>query len=54
MDNQEKKGSKEPPNSTPKSVRGIGALDVDPNSVSYPNYQQLRVLKVSTTYKAIA
>ena len=54
MDNQEKKASKEPPNSTPKSVRGIGALDVDPNSVNYPNDQQLRGFKVRNTDKSIA
>ena len=34
--------------------KDIDALDVDPNSVSYENDQQLRVLKVRTTDKAIA
>ena len=37
-----------------RTIQGIDALDVDPNSVSYPNDQQLRVLKVRTTDKAIA
>ena len=37
-----------------RSIQGIGALDVDPNSVNYPNDQQLRVLKVRNTDKSIA
>ena len=37
-----------------RSIQGIGALDVDPNSVNYANDQQLRVLKVRNTDKSIA